>query len=314
MHAQNSEHSAKRIWTERAVFAAIIVGIGIWTAVSRLQSAPSTIVVDGKPIVSVESRSAAKKALIDVRLQRAIGVPAGSVRFAQQVTLRTAPKDAELAELPEAVRALQEVVTVEAELFAITANGKPVVAFTLKEDAEQTLSLVKRYYEDKIRNLHAESTFKEKVLIEKRYVDVQTFCASTEEAVRTLTSTAEKPMIHVVQWGDRAAKLAQRYVVPLAELKKLNPDMDLNRISEGDELLIRRAAAPVTVISKVLVTKTVAVTRPRAVIRYRGARVGKRVTKTLITYENGEQVGEEIISQVTTWEKASSTGTQRPGE
>lgn len=310
MHAQDSSRSAKRIWAERAVFAAIIVGVGIWTAISRVQSVPCTIVVDGKPVVSVESRGAAKTVLSHVRFQQMSGIPAGAVRFAQNVALRQAAKNAELVDLPEAARAVEKAVTVEAESFAITADGMPIVALASREDAEETLRLVKRHHERGMRNLCTESVFKESVLVEKRYVDVQKLYSSPEEAARFLTSITEKPTIHVVQQGDRAVNLAQQYGVAFTELKKLNPQLDLDRLVEGDRLLIRKAKEPVTVISKSLVTNTVTIVPPPEMLRHGRSRIGKRVTKTLTTFENGEPVSEEIISQVTTWEKAPESPTK----
>jgi len=302
MGEQTSGRSGRRIWLERMVYGVVIVGIGIWIAASRLSDVPYTIVVDGKPVVTAESLSAAKQVLDKVRLERASGVSAGAIRFVQRVTLRRAAKDAELAEVPEAIAAVEKVVAVEAEAFAITADNTPVAALTSKKDAEETLRLVKRHHERRIRNLYTESTFAENVFIDKRYVEIEKLCSSPEEAAHVLTSTSEKPIIHTIQPGDRAVNLAQQYGVALSELQRLNANADLNQLTEGDQLLIRPAKSPVTVISKALVSKTITVTPPPEVRRRAGGRVGKGHIRTLVTYQNGEPVSEEIISQIITWE------------
>lgn len=285
----------------------LIAGIGIWTATSRVSDAPYTILVDDKPIVSLESREAAKTVLRKARLQGASGVPAGSIRFAQRVTLRQAPKEVEIADVPEAVRALENAVTVEAELFTITASNTQVAAFTEKQDAEETLHLLKRHYDREIRNLYTETTFKERVSIEQRHVELDKLYSSPEEAVRGLTAIVQEPMIHTLQRGDRAVNLARQYGVSLSDLERLNPDVDLERIVEGDRLLIRRAKPPVTVISKALISKTVTIPRPPEARRQKNPKIGKRRIQLLVTYENGEPVGEKIISQVTTWESPKPT-------
>ena len=299
--------STKRNWIERAIFLAIIAGFGIWMAVTRLSGAPRLILVDNRPIAAVESRAAAKSVLEHVRFGRAAGVPGKAIRFAQRVSVRRAGEDADLVDVPEAVRALEDAVTVEAELYAIVVDDKPLAALVDKEHAEEALRLTKKQYERRIRNLYSQSSFKEQVFISRRYVEIEKLCSSPDEATRVLTTITEKPTIHTVVAGDRAVHIAPRYGVSLADLKKLNPQADLDRLIEGDQLLIRRPRPPVTVISKALVTRAIDITPPPEARRYGYARTGKRQVRMVVTFENGEPVLEEIVSQVTTWDRPAKT-------
>ena len=302
MHDQVLKHYGRRFMTSLFAFMAV-AGVGVWITTSRLPGVPYTILVDGQPIVNVESRSAAKAVLSKVRLSRLDNLPNSSVRFSQNVALRRASKDATWTDVPEAVRALEKAVTVEAELFAITVNGKPVVALAGKDDAEEALRLVKRRYESKVKSLYEQSTFKEQVFIDKQYVELEKLRSSPEEAAEFLTSVAGKSTIHTMRLGDRAVKLAEQYGVSLSELKKLNPQLNLDKLVEGDQLLIRVAKPPVTVISKALIAKTITVNPPPEARRYARASIGKRRIRLLITYENGTPVNEEVLSQITTWER-----------
>lgn len=283
-----------------AVCIILILSIVGWAAIGHFQNTPYTIEVDGKPVVSVESRSIAKKALADVRLQRAGNAP-GSVRFVQSVTFRRAGGSVELSDLPEAVRAVEKAVSIEAEGFAIIVDDKPVVALPTKEDAEKTLDLVKRFYERRVKTLYTSSAFKENVFVDKRFVEVGKLRSSPEDAVGVLTTTSEKPLVHVVVRGDRAVHLLTQYGISMAQLKSLNPGIDPERLTEGDLLTIQLPKLPITVICKSMLTETASVTPPQD-LRY-GPRTGTRVSKIMVTYENGERVGEEIISQVTTWDR-----------
>ena len=287
---------ASGIW---AGIIVLVLGVG-WAAVSHFHIVPYTIRVDGKPIVNVESRSTARKVLADVRLQRA-GNASGSVRFVEGVAFHQAEANADISELPEAVRALEKAVSIEAESFAIIVDDKPVVALPRKADAEKALDLVKRFYERKVKAVYSNSGFKENVFVDKRYVEAGRLRSTPQDAVSALTTTSEKPKVHVVERGDRAVHLLRRYNISMAQIKSLNPGVDPERITEGDVLTIQLPKLPITVVCKSTVTETVEVTPP-AGVRY-GPRTGTRVSKMLVTYENGQRVSEEVISQVTTWDR-----------
>lgn len=303
MHDNTLVPHSRRIWPKRALFVAIILALAAGILVSRISGVPNTIYVDGSPLVTVNSARAAKAVMQKVRLQRADGVTNGYVRFAQLVTLRQAKEGSSISDIPEAARILDKVVTVEADLYAIVVDDKPLAALANMNDAEETLNLAKSYYEKKLRHLCAESTFKENVYIRKHYVEAEKFCPSPQEAVRILTSVADKPVIHVIQRGDRAMKIAAQYGISFNELKRLNIDLNLERLTEGDQLMIRRPKLPITVLCKALVTKTEQLNPPNELGRYRRTQGGKRQLRMLVTYENGQPASEEILSQVTTWDR-----------
>jgi LysM repeat protein len=208
-----------------------------------------------------------------------------------------------MTDMPEAVRALEKAAAVEGELHAITVDGKQWAAFSSEADAKRTLELVKEHYEKNIKGLQGNSTFKETVFVEKRYVDTAKFYDRPEDASIVLTSVSQPALMHTVERGDRAVKLAQQYGIPFNQFKKQNPGTNMHQLTEGDQLLIRGARRPITVVSKAVITKTVTVSPPSDARRYSGARTGKRVMRVLATYENGRQVSEEVISQITTWDR-----------
>ena len=293
--------STKRTAGTWVVCIALILGVVAWAVVSHIQSVPFTIEVAGKPIVTVESRAIAKKVLADVRVQGASVPSPGSTRFVESVTFSRAAGNAEVSDVPEAVRALGEVVSVEAQGWAVIVDDKPVLALTSKEDSEKALDLVKRFYEAKVKSLYSRSTFKESVSLDKRFVRIGKLLSSPEDAANALTTTSEKPQLHIVQRGDRAVHIATRYEITLSQLKSLNPGVDPNRITEGDTLVVRLPKLPITVVCKSLIIETASVTPPEGVRH--GPKSGTRVSKMLVTYENGKRISEEIISQVTTWDR-----------
>lgn len=304
MYEPSPKRNLKRSIAITGLLSVII--IGAWPIVNKLNAVPYTILVNGKPVVNVESMHAAKGVLDSIRHERASGVPNDSIRFSQEVTLRRASKDVEIAEVPEAMRDIEKLVAVEAELYAINVDGEPVVAFVDRGNADETLRLIKSHYETKLSDRHVESTFKGNVLVVKRYVPVEKLRATSNEAVEFLTSTSEPETVHVMELGERVSRLAQKYHVSLDDLKKLNPDKDLNRVVEGDRLIMRPARTPVTVISKALITKTEEVDPPSRGRYRRPMKSGKRQMQLMATYENGQPAHEELISQITTWDRPKS--------
>ncbi len=314
MNDQVPNRFGNRIWTERAVFATVIAGIGIWMGVSQLTKVPHAVLVNGKPLVNVESLGAAKRLLNDARRLNVGNVPGDRVRFHQNVTIRPVGKDAEITDMAEAGRKLGEATTVEAEAYAIVIDRTPIVALADRSDSEQALKLVKENYERKLGGHSAVSTFKEDTHIDKRYVSADKLCESTSDAVRILTSAPNGPTMHTVKLGDRAAKLAIQYKVPLADMKRMNPQADLDHLHEGDQLIMQVAKAPLTVISKIQSSELRNITPPSGLGRYGTIKSGRRQANIVAIYENGEKVSEEIISQVTTWDRPKTQPDQYDGQ
>ena len=292
------------MWIERAVFISILAVVAGWLYTSRLSSGPTSIVIDGKPVVTVESKVMAEAVLDRVRSAKTEGLPDSEIRLTEPVRLKKASSKAGMAEMPEAVSALESRVGVEAALTCIVVDGKPVVALGQEKAASETLELLKKHYQQELET-RAESEFKESVYIDKLFVDPGIYRRTSEEAVRVLTTPTEDPTYHTVERGDRAAKIVPKYDISLAELKKLNPEVNVEQITEGDRLLIRLPGMPVTVITRAVRTKTVTVTPPPGAGRT--GRVGTREMKIEVTYHNGQPVRERIVSQITRWE----TSTQR---
>lgn len=292
-----SKRSVKHTLVLVSILVAVLA-IGIWAAFSHMPKGPQTIVIDGKPIVRLKSHADVKFVLHSLTTEAADGLP---YRFHQSVKLSSTPKDAQLSDIQDALDKVRENVNVEVQAFVIFVDNRPIAALESENDAQNSLGLVKRYYANKLR-LPVKSTFKESVNISKDYVDSKLFFRSPEDAVKTMTTPIVEPLMHTVQRGDRAEKLAAQYDISLEELKNLNPGVNLEQLTEGDQLLIKRPITGITVVSKGLVTRTKEITM-QGENRYSRTRTGKRTTQSVAVFENGEQVSEDIISQVTTWDR-----------
>ena len=308
MEDQSSTPAPKRTWTRRRLLAGAIPFIAFASGVVlyQVQKSPCAILINGKPVATVESRFVAKRVLAEARALNAHGAPSSALRFVERVTMRRASGSDEMSEIPEAVHAVEQAASVEAELFAISVDGAPMIGLPSKALADRTMELVKQHYEKGLPNAVGKSTFKGDVFVAKRFIAADKFRETPETARDTLTVITEPAVTHTVVSGDRAVNIARQYGKSLVTLEALNPGVDMERITEGDLLVIQRAKQPVTVITRSVVTKTVEIAPPPEAARYSRSRTGKRVMRVMMTYENGQPASEEIISQITTWDRPRS--------
>lgn len=305
MHDQTTNKlSGRRSTMIYIAIAGVVLAAGIGIIVSRMYGSPYTILVEGKPIATVESRMMAKQVLDEARHLGEYGSAGGSIRFVKSVTLRPASKGTAVSDVPEAVRSLEKATPTEAESYAITVDGTPIVALKTRQDAEETLNLVKTHYEDSLDKLSGESTFKERVFIDKAFVPASILRATAQDAAQLLTAPVESAAVYILKPGDRASRLAAQYGISIDDLKRLNPGKNLDRLVEGESLVIGKAKLPITVVSHALVSKTVSVSPlARSHRRSSSAKDGKRQVQLLATYENGQQTSTEVLSQITNWDR-----------
>lgn len=282
------------------MFLAAIVVLGLWVAYDNLITVPHTVFVDGKPMVTLESRQDAKSVLDEVKHRRLAGMQIASAAFVQKVALRRAAKDAEIDPREDAVSELDGMLVLKAQAYAIVVDDEVTIALQKEDDANQALELLKQRFSSRLKNLYTRPTFKQQVFVDRRYLPVDAIMADPEKAAERLTTVHEKPVYHTLKRGDRAVYLTAQYGISLDELKALNPQMDVNRLTEGDRLLVRRPKSPVTVVTKALVTEITPVKAPAGRM---SAKTGKRQTWAVVTYENGIEVRRDVTRVMTTWDK-----------
>lgn len=262
-----------------------------------LTGGPYSVYVNGKSVVTVESRGTAKKVVTAVRAGGK-----GSCRFAQKVSIKRSPSAPEITGYQEAVKLLKNAVSLESEQYAVLVDDKPVVALPDREKADEALKLAKVFYEKSLDNINGDSVFKENVYVNRAFVPLEMVCSTPEEAVNVLTAETVPPTVHIIKRGDRAIHIARDYDISISTLKNLNPDINMEQLTEGEQLMISPGEKPLTVVTKAFVTKTISLDSPSDAHRRRSG-MGKRISKVMATYENGIPVDEEILSQVTTWDR-----------
>lgn len=279
--------------------------IGAWQVNRYSHATPYAVYVDGEPVVTLRSKGVAEAVLKTLRSRFANGLPSSCVRFKQTVRLQPAPQGVRISKPTEAVKKLGEMLCPEVWAFAIVVDDMPVIGLRSNEEAEQALEILKKSFAEKIDKLSGQPTFKEKVVIHRQYVTPDRIAPDPKTAAKVLMAPAGERQYYTVRLGDRAVNIALQFGLTLDQLKKLNPKINLDKIREGDRLLVKLPKPPITVVTKRLVTKVTEVSGP-AELKHK-KKLGKRHTTAVIIYENDTPVGEEVISQVTVWENSTST-------
>lgn len=297
---------------ERIAIAVIaLIFLTTW-AVGRFGDGKSLILVDGKAVACVSSQKDAQVVLKEIKSNT--GYNPSEVKFQQEVRVARAPRDARPVSRHKAIAAVRNVVRPTVAGWSVVVNGKPMVALTDRETAGEVLELAKMKFGSAVKNLAEEPEFKEQVTVDVAAVPVERYFKTAEEAVEHIFSNKPAQMTdgtYTVKNGDIAVLIARRHSISLEQLEKLNPGVNLARLSIGDQINIKKPTETEPKLTVVVRDQSERVeTVPAPVQRVSSAKLytgqsyeiqpgeaGRRKVKVATIYENGRRVGTEIIAE-----------------
>jgi hypothetical protein len=237
-------------WGERIVYWLLLLALGAVLVLQWRAKLPVALFVDGKPIAWLATSRLAQEALrlAKEEMERRYGK---GTEFAESVLTGNLPlpNNEQLISPAEAAQRLLRQVRPARRAWLIVINDQPILALTRKEDAEQALEQVKAFFVPSDLPLVRPPRFKERVIIRQGLIAPDRVLTDPEEAARRLTQGLEPPRYHLVKSGEVALRIARRYGLSLAELQRLNPHRNLDRLKVGDRLLVRVGKPLVTVVS-----------------------------------------------------------------
>lgn len=296
-------------WGERVIYWVIIVGLIAVLLLYRQAALPVALFVNGEPIAWVSNARLARRA-VEIAREKLRQRYGNQVDFAETVETGNLPlgDGQKLLSPADAASALLRRVTPAQQAWLIVVNNKPLLALPNKQEADQALDLVKDHFTPEGTMLVKKPNFKEKVVIREGKIAPDRLVPDAETAAQKLIAGLEPPRYHIVKSGEVAVRIARRYGLTLADLQKLNPDRDLNRLQIGDRLLIGRGKPLMTVISiHQVVTKEPVpykVERRLAphlpggalVTKQRGKEGVKEVVMEVV-YENGVETQRRVVKE-----------------
>lgn len=271
------------------------------------------IYVNQRPWVYVRSENEAKEIKDVVLKKKTEGRK--EARLVEQVTVKQVPKkNQEIDDRNVAISKLESVLTVVSTAKVLMVNDKPVLSALDDGIIKAALERIKQNGLPANKQGIRTVTFKEDVQIVDK--DVQSpGVNSVEEAMKKLQSssvTEEKYVTYAVKKGDMAWQVAQRYKIPIMELKKLNPRSNLKSLHIGEKLKIsssgkrKKIKSLITVVAKKEVREK-SVIQPPVVMQksdklFRGekkvVKEGKPGTKeeiAVVVYENGVEARRNVL-------------------
>lgn len=240
----------RRLWVERAVFGTLLAALAAVWLYPVLFPSVWAIYVQGRPVVAMRDRQSVQAVLDQVKQQH-LATPSG-VEFAKEVRIgRAQPAAVTITDPQSAVERLDTLWKQRADQAIIYIDGTAVVALPTEREAQTVLERVKADLSTEVGELQMAPTFKEQVEIRVEPTS-EDISADVETAVALLEGKdSDESGVHRVRSGQSAWTIAQSHELTLADLKRLNPAVNLNRLQIGQELVVSGAADPlVTVIAE----------------------------------------------------------------
>lgn len=302
----------KQLLAERIAFGFIAVIALIYFVAGSLGGGKSMIVVDGKPVVCVDSASDAQGILDQIKSD--CGTDPMETEFKEDVRIARAPRNTSATPTSRAMTVARSAISPVINRWAVIADGKPVVGLPSKEAAAKTVEQAKIKFGSQAKQLAEEPQIKENVSIAKAAINPQQCQETPEQAVQYLFTSAKSEKTnaaYTVKPNDVAVTIARKLGLAPGELKKLNPGVNLDKLSVGDVLQVRQSTIPehpLTIIVRDLVHRTEKIApsmeRVSSPQMFKGkvatishGKAGKRIVDVVIIYENGKMIGQEIVSE-----------------
>lgn len=271
-----------------------------------LSPAEGVITIGGKEVAVLGSPEAAHEVVNAVKAELTAGYD-GLVTITPEVKVKRAHRPSPNIVKPEVARKIvADAVSARGKVAAVLVDGKALMVLPSKEEAERAL----RVFASMFPGYVAKTTprFKEKVEIVEREQDLVSLVPDAETAAERMAAGVNRKRYYTVRAGDTLSEIAEEQSIRLQKLQRLNPNIDIHRLSVGMTLVVGTIAPPLTVISNGRIEGEEEIPFESEIKRssslYMGRKKvlqvgvpGRRWYRALATYENGEIVSREILEE-----------------
>ena len=219
--------------------------------------------------------------------------------------------DKEVDDVDTVLKRFTYTSDMEAEGYGIYIEDNLFVICESKAAAEDVLENVQQEYlkEEGDDLQYEEVGFKEDVRIKKVNTKLNRI-SNVKKAADAVLNGGSKEIIYEVKAGDTYSEILDKYDLTFEELKKINPDIEMDSLYPGDELTIQRSTSALTVVTvekatyaeiveyKTEYKKSNSMYEGDSKVTQKGSD-GKRVVTARITRENGEVVGRDVLETET---------------
>lgn len=312
LHDMSAEHRA----AGPVSFLAVSAALGLALTVTTLYSSSFTVLVDGQNIGVVADQGVVTNAIAQVerRGSRLLGYDYqvdSDVDYQFALTLKTDLNDQ--TDIENYFYQQLDELSAELRKYQVTINGVAVGEVEDKEQLEALLEELKNQY---VNENTISVEFVDDVRIENVYTDEN--LKTIDEMREILTANKTGETTYTVVKGDTFNAIAYANDMSVSDLKTLNPDADINRLSIGQVLNVKQLVPLLSVSTVEDVTYTEPIECPVETVddssMYVGnskilvqGEEGEAQINAHVTYLNGYETQREILSNVTLREPTTTT-------
>ncbi len=218
--------------------------------------------------------------------------------------------DKDIDDIDTVLKRLTYMSDMEAEAYGIYIDGQLFVTCESQEAAEYTLKKVQQeFMTDDDDTEYLKIGFKEDVEIKQ--VDTKlAYISNWKAAKEKIMTGGSEEIAYTVQAGDTFSEICKEFDTTFEELEENNPDITMDLLFPGDEIIISQAVPALTVITTEKATYAEKIAYKTEYqeddslyenverVQQKGVN-GKRVVTAEIIRENGKEVGKEILKTET---------------
>jgi LysM repeat protein len=230
----------------------LLAGVGYYEYREH-QILPVAILVDGKPVATVESLAQASQIVKAVH-ERQVGpeyMDSDDPHFRQDVEFKHTTADVPIDSLDAATAKLSASATTVVQADAIIVDKKWTVALPDAATAQAAVDELRQHYADLPPNVPVaeKPTFVQNVSIERRTVPASLTRRSADAAAQLLW-TPPQPVTYVVEPHQTGWLISKKFHMTFADFLRANAGSDVNRLAPGDTVIVSKTFPPVDVIVK----------------------------------------------------------------
>jgi len=296
-------------WLERLIFLAVTAALAF--SVYRLVRPAHAwvILIDGRPVAAVGSRETAETILTSIKRQ-AVGDFASIADFNQKVDVEQAtPSEHSILGRWEAQERLGKDLSLSIPACRLLVNGRRVITLSSVDEIRRTIEALLSHYVPRGARLLATPRIKEELTIEEASLsapDARRELLKPHQALQALLSPAVKPRVYEVRPGDTATRIAGRHRITLDDMRRANPEVNLDRLQIGDKVVVAGSEPLVNVVTYVEETREVPVASWTQTITTSSLKPGQRrvlqqgqpgrqQVRVRVSYLNGQEVRRSTV-------------------
>ncbi len=209
------------------------------------------------------------------------------------------------------LKRLSSMSDARSEAYAIKVNGKAVCHTETEKGAQDVLNgVVAKYIKPADQKKYESIGFVEDVQVQRDDTIIADI-KSEQAALQTILQGNKNESKYTMKEDDSIIDVAERAKTSVEKLQELNPSVDIEDLEKGDQIVIAEAMPSITVkaVSVITYSQSIAYTttyeKDSSMYEgdsktYRNGENGIKSITSRVTYYNGHQVAEDVLTSKVT--------------